>query len=192
MDIIFFLGYGTKKELVKKKKIYTYLSKYGNVIIPDIDYNLSIQQNLDSINLTKNKYIFVAHSVGAYFIYKLMLTKPEKIHFSIIFDGSTTIKKYFTKELQPKSDYELLHRYAKEFHNMKKISKPLYFIRNLDTNSQDLWYKSCIKEVEKFKKNNPETFNIFYVNNLGHNFYMTQKGFKTILEILNLIFNPAH
>ena len=188
MDIIFFLGYGTKKETLKKKNIYKYLSKYGNVIIPDIDYNMSIQQNLDNLNLQKKKYIFIAHSIGAYFIYKLMLTKPEKIHFSIIFDGSTTIKNYFTKELQPKSDYELIHRYSKDFYNMKKISRPLYFIRNVDTNSQDLWYKSCIKEAEKFEKNNPETFHIFYVTNQGHNFYMTEKGFKTITKILNLIF----
>ena len=71
---------------------------------------------------------------------------------------------------------------------MKKISKPLYFIRNIDTNSQDLWYKSCIKEAEKFEKNNPETFYLFYVTNQGHNFYMTEKGFKTIIKILNLVF----
>ena len=32
MDIIFFTGYGTKKETVMKKKIYKYLSKYGKVI----------------------------------------------------------------------------------------------------------------------------------------------------------------
>ena len=61
-----------------------------------------------------------------------MLTIPEKIHFSIIFDGSITIKNYFVKELQPKSDYELIHRYSKDFYNMKKISRPLYFIRNVD------------------------------------------------------------
>ena len=188
MDIIFFLGYETKKEKVKKKKIYKYLSKYGKVIIPDIDYSMSIQENLDNLNLRKNKYIFIAHSIGAYFIYKLMLTKPEKIILSIIFDGSITIKNYFMKELQPKSDYELMHRYSKDFYNMKKISKPLFFIRNVDTNNEDLWYKSCIKEAEKFEKNNREIFNIFYVKNQGHNFYMTEKGFKAIINILNLIF----
>ena len=188
MDIIFFIGHGTKKETVKKKSIYKYLSKYGRVIIPDIDYNMSIQQNLDNLNLPKNKYIFIAHSIGAYFIYKLMLTKPEKISFSVIFDGSITIKNYFLKELQPKSDYKLLHNYSKDFYNMKKISRPLYFIRNFDTNNQDLWYKSCIKEAEKFEKNNPETFHMFYVTNQGHNFYMTEKGFKTVVKILNLIF----
>ena len=188
MNIIFFLGYGTNKETVKKKKIYKYLSKHGNVIIPDINYSLSIQQNLDNLNLPKNKYIFVAHSIGAYFIYKLMLTQPEKIHFSIIFDGSITIKDYFTKKLQPKSDYELIHRYSKDFYSMKKISRPLYFIRNLDTNSKDLWFKSCIKEAEKFEKISPETFHIFYVTNQGHNFYITHKGFNTIIKILNLIF----
>ena len=188
MDIVLFLGYGTKKETLKKKPIYKYLSKYGNVIIPDIDYSLSIEQNLDNLSLNKNKYIFVAHSIGAYFIYKLMLTNPEKIILSIIFDGASTIKNYFVKELQPKSDYELLHRYSKDFYNMKKIPKPLFFIRNIDTNNEDLWYKSSIQEAEKFEKNNPETFNIFYVKNLGHNFYMTQKGFKAIKDILNLIF----
>ena len=188
MDIIFFIGYRTNKETVKKKKIYKYLLKYGNVIIPDIDYELSIQQNLDNLNLRKNKYIFIGHSIGAYFIYKLMLIQPKKIHFSIIFDGSVTIKDYIKKELQPKSDYELIHRYSKDFYNIKKISRPLYFIRNIDTNSQDLWYKSCIKEAKKFKKNNPETFHLFYVTNQGHNFYMTEKGFKTIIKILNLVF----
>jgi len=60
------------------------------------------------------------------------------------------MKDYFKKELQPKSDYELMHRYSKDFYNKKKICKPLYFFRNLDTNSQDMWYKSCIKEAEKF------------------------------------------
>jgi hypothetical protein len=117
-----------------------------------------------------------------------MLTKPQKIFLSIIFDGSITIKKYFIKELQPNSDYELMHKYSKDFYNMKKILKPLFFIRNLDTNNKDLWYESCIKEAEKFKKNNPETFNIFFVKNQGHNFYMTIKGFKAIINILNLIF----
>ena len=76
-----------------------------------------------------------------------MLTKPQKIFLSIIFDGSITIKKYFIKELQPKSDYELMHKYSKDFYNMKKILKPLFFIRNLDTNNKDLWYESCIKEA---------------------------------------------
>lgn len=188
MDIIFFLGYKTKKETIKKKNIYKYLLKYGKVIIPDIDYNISIKQNLDNLNLNKNKYIFIAHSIGAYFIYKLMLEKPEKIKFSIIFDGSITIKDYFMKELQPKSNYELIHRYSKDFYNMKEISRPLYFIRNVNTKSQDLWYKSCIKEAKIFEKNNPQTFHIFYVKNQGHNFHMTEKGFKTITKILNLIF----
>ena len=54
--------------------------------------------------------------------------------------------------------------------------------------NQDLWYKSCIKEAEKFEKSNPETFHVFYVTNQGHNFYMTEKGFKTIIKILNLVF----
>jgi len=40
MDIIFFLGYGIRKETVMKKNIYNYLSKYGNIIFPDIDYNI--------------------------------------------------------------------------------------------------------------------------------------------------------
>ena len=71
---------------------------------------------------------------------------------------------------------------------MKKIARPLYFIRNLDTNSNDLWYSSCIKEAEKFEKNNHETFHIFHVINKGHNFYMTEKGFKTIVKTLNLVF----
>ena len=194
MDIIFFTGYGTKKETFMKKKIYKYLSKYGKVIIPDIDYTLSIQQNLENLNLHKSKYIFIGHSIGAYFIYKLMITQPNKIHFSIIFDGAITIKNYFLKELQPKSEYELLHRYSKEFYNMKKISRPLYFIRNLDTNNDfyemNLWYKSCIKEAEIFEKNSPKTFHMFYVTNQGHNFYMTEKGFKTVSKILNLIFKP--
>ena len=117
-----------------------------------------------------------------------MMNQPNKIHFSIIFDGSITIKDYFKKELQPKSDYELMHRYSKDFYNIKKISKPLYFFRNLDTNSQDMWYKSCIKEAEKLEKNNPETFHVFYVTNQGHNFIMKEKGFNTIIKILNLIF----
>lgn len=187
MEIIFFLGYGTKKENIIKKNIFKYLSNFGKVIIPDIDFSKSIQQNLDNLDLNKNKYIFVAHSIGAYFIYKLMLTKPEKIHFSIIFDGAITIKNYFKTELQPKSKYELLHRYSKDFYSMKKITRPLYFIRNLDTNSNDSWYKNCIKEAEKFEKNSPETFHIFYVTNQGHNFYMTEKGFKSIIKTLNLI-----
>ena len=188
MDIIFFIGYGMNKETVKKKNIYKYLSKYGNVIIPNIHYNVSIEENLDNLNLHKSKYIFIGHSIGAYFIYKLMMNQPNKIHFSIIFDGSITIKDYFKKELQPKSDYELMHRYSKDFYNMKKICKPLYFFRNLDTNSQDMWYKSCIKEAEKFEKNNPETFHVFYVTNQGHNFVMKEKRFNTIIKILNLIF----
>ena len=192
MNIIFFTGYGINKETVMKKKIYKYLSKYGKVIIPDIDYTLSIEQNLENLNLHKSKYIFIGHSIGAYFIYKLMITQPNKIHFSIIFDGAITIKNYFLKELQPKSEYELLHRYSKDFYNMKRISRPLYFIRNLDTNNDfyemNLWYKSCIKEAEIFEKNSPETFHMFYVTNQGHNFYMTEKGFKTISKILNLIF----
>ena len=29
---------------------------------------------------------------------------------------------------------------------------------------------------------------LFYVKNQGHNFYMTEKGFKTIIKILNLVF----
>lgn len=28
---------------------------------------------------------------------------------------------------------------------------------------------------------------MFYVTNQGHNFYMTEKGFKTVSKILNLI-----
>jgi len=188
MEIIFFLGYGTKKENIKKKNIFKYLSNFGKVIIPEIDFSKSIQENLVNLNLNKKKYIFVAHSIGAYFIYHLMLSNPEKIHFSIIFDGSLTIKNYFKTELQPESKYELLHRYSKDFYNMKKIARPLYFIRNLDTNSNDLWYSSCIKEAEKFEKNNHETFHIFYVTNQGHNFYMTEKGFKTIVKTLNLVF----
>ena len=169
------------------------MSKYGKVIIPDIDYTLSIEQNLENLNLNKSKYIFIGHSIGAYFIYKLMIIQPNKIHFSIIFDGSIIIKEYFKKNLQPKSDFELLYRYSKDFHNMKKIPRPMYFIRNLETNNDfyemNLWYKSCIKEAEIFERNNPETFHMFYVTNQGHNFYMTEKGFKTISKILNLIFN---
>mgnify|MGYP001159977310 CR=1 FL=1 len=188
MDIIFFLGYGIRKETVMKKNIYNYLSKYGNIIFPDIDYNISIEENLNKLNLPKKKYILVAHSIGAYFVYKLMEMRPDIIKFSIIFDGSVTIKDYFTKELQPKKDYELLHNYSKDFYNLKKIKKPLYYFRNLDTINNEIWLKSCIKEAEKFEKNNPELFNIFYVINQGHNFYMNNKNYKTLKKILDMIF----
>ena len=58
-----------------------------------------------------------------------MITQPNKIHFSIIFDGAITIKNYFLKELQPKSEYELLHRYSKDFYNMKKNIKTSIFYK---------------------------------------------------------------
>ena len=187
MDIIFFLGYGVQKKTVMKKNIYRYLSKHGKIIFPEIDYSISVEQNLSKLNFGKKKYILMAHSIGAYFVYKLMKMKPKIVHFSIIFDGSLTIEDYFTKELQPKSDYELLHRYSSDFYNMKKINKPLYYIRNLDTKNNDVWFKSCIKEAEKFEKNNPELFHIFYVTNQGHNFYMMDKGFMMVKKILKMI-----
>ena len=55
---------------------------------------------------------------------------------------------------------------------------------DLDDGGADHFYKVIIET----KKNNPETFNIFFVKNQGHNFYMTLKGFKAIINILNLIF----
>ena len=72
-NIIIFLGYRAKKETFIKKDIYKYLQKQGKIIIPNINYNYSLKENIENINFEKNKkYILIGHSIGAFFVYYLI------------------------------------------------------------------------------------------------------------------------
>ena len=49
------------------------------------------------------------------------------------------------------------------------------------------WTKYCIDEAKYLKKNNIKMI-YFFVYDVGHNFYMIQKGFLKIKNNLDLIF----
>ena len=190
-NIIIFLGYGTKKETFIKKDIYKYLQKQGKIIIPNINYNYSLKQNIENINFEKNKkYILIGHSIGAFFVYYLNQKLKKHIDYSILFDPSL-ITKYYYKNFD-KND--IIVKYFEELGKNFKFNKYIYTFRNIETKSSSKmlknspkWSKYCIEEAKYLKKDNTKMI-YFFVYDSGHNFYMTQKGFLKIKNNLDLIF----
>ena len=186
-----------------QKDIYKYLSKFGDVFVPLLDYSVSLEENLANIKLSHKKYVLIGHSLGAYFVYKLNKLLPDKISFSIILDGSLILKNYYDileKEFKQKKKNNLwqknpLKLYSEDFHHLRKIKKNLYNIRNIETKSSSVilreapyWTECCLKEAYQMEKSNPNTYYNIFLFNEGHNFYVTKKGFSQVRKILRLIF----
>lgn len=203
MNFIFFLGFGIKKQMFMKKDIFKYLSKFGDVLVPELDYSVSLEENLNNIKFTHKKYVVIGHSLGAYFVYKINKLIPNKISFSIILDGSLILKEYhkiLEEEFTREKKYNLwrknpLKRYSEEFYQLKKIKKNFYNIRNIETKPDSsmlreapYWTECCLKEAYKMEKINPKTYYNFFLFNEGHNFFITKKGFPQVKKILDLIF----
>ena len=84
-NILVFLGHNIKRETFFKKDIYKYLKNQGNVIVPKIDYNYSLKQNIGNIKFEKNKkYILIGHSIGAFFVYYLNQIFEHLINFYML------------------------------------------------------------------------------------------------------------
>ena len=190
-NIIIFLGYRAKKETFIKKDIYKYLQKQGKIIIPNINYNYSLKENIENINFEKNKkYILIGHSIGAFFVYYLNQKLKKHIDYSILFDPSL-ITKYYYKNFD-KND--IIVKYFEELRKNIKFNKYIYTFRNIETKSNSKmlkhspeWSKYCIDEAKYLKKINIKMI-YFFIYDVGHNFYITQKGFSKIKNNLNLLF----
>ncbi len=190
-NIIIFLGYGTKKETFVKKDIYKYLQKQGKIIIPNINYKYSLKQNIENINFEKNKkYVLIGHSIGAFFVYYLNQKLKKYIDFSILFDPSLITKSYYKNF----DNNDNLVKYFNELDNNFKFNKYIYTFRNIETKSNSKmlknsphWTKYCIEEAEYLKKVNVKMI-YFLVYDVGHNFYISKKGFSKIKNNLDLIF----
>ena len=190
-NIIIFLRYRAKKETFIKKDIYKYLQKQGKIIIPNINYNYSLKENIENINFEKNKkYILIGHSIGAFFVYYLNQKLKKHIDYSILFDPSL-ITKYYYKNFD-KND--IIVKYFEELGKNFKFNKYIYTFRNIETKSNSKmlkhspeWSKYCIDEAKYLKKINIKMI-YFFIYDVGHNFYITQKGFSKIKNNLNLLF----
>ena len=189
-NIVIFLGYNTKKETFKKKDIYRYLQTQGEIIIANVDYNYSLKENIENIKFEKNKkYVLIGHSIGAFFVYYLNKKLKKHIDYSILFDPSLITKSYYNNF--DKND--VIVKYLKELGNNFKYNKYIYTFRNIETkmNSKMLkdspeWTQYCIEEAEYLRKNNNKMI-YYFVYDVGHNFYISKKGFSKIKNDLNLI-----
>ena len=174
-----------------KKELYKYLQKQGKIIIPNIDYNNSLKENIENINFEKNKkYVLIGHSIGAFFVYYLNQKLKKHIDFSVLFDPSLVTKSYYKNF--DKND--IIVKYFEELGKNFKFNKYIYTFRNIETKSNSKmlkstpqWTKYCIDEAEYLKKNNIKMI-YFFVYDSGHNFYITKTGFSKIKNNLDFIF----
>ena len=181
MKIILFLGLGVKKEYFKKKKIYNYLNKLGDLKLidmkNDINFDLSIKKNLEKLNIN-DKYLVLGHSIGAYFVYGMNKYFPNNIIKSFIFDGSI-----FNKQFIDDSNDELFTKLYNEIGSIKSKNK-IVFIRNIDDNYDELDKKYFLDEINKLSKKKSINFVSYIIKNKGHNFYMNDSNFEFIKQII--------
>jgi hypothetical protein len=181
-NFLFFLGFGTKKQSLENKKIFNYFKNLGNIkiidTINDIDLQLSLKENFDKLNIDKRKkYVLISHSIGTYFLLYFQYSYPKNVINNIIFDSSLMNENFIKKY-----ENHIMQKYFNETINFTYIF-PTIFIRNINDDYEEFDKKIILLEKKIFSKN--KLIKYFIIKNKGHFFYLFDKNFLTIKNIID-------